>query len=176
MRAVRPTTAPAPTVTPRIPLTLPFPSVPGGRYRPSAYVGDAVPFTVTAFREGHDLIGVQVRLFSPSGDESLHRLSPLNDGFDRWMTTVAPLETGVWRFRFEAFSDDFATWQHAADIKLAAGLDPFVMRESGARLFDTAISEKGRSAAERKLLMTAAARLRAEDVSASGSSMADCSL
>ena len=31
----------------------------------------------TAFREGHDLIGVHVRLFSPSGDESLHRLSPL---------------------------------------------------------------------------------------------------
>ncbi|WP_442927904.1 maltotransferase domain-containing protein [Microbacterium sp. CCNWLW134] len=165
VRAVRPTTAPAPTVTPRIPLILPSPSVPGGRYRPSAYVGDAVPFTVTAFREGHDAIGVQVRLFSPSGDESLHRLTPLNDGFDRWTTTVAPLETGVWRFRFEAFSDDFATWQHAADIKLAAGLDPFVMRESGARLFDTAIAEKGRSAAERTLLAASAARLRDADVS-----------
>jgi starch synthase (maltosyl-transferring) len=152
-------------VTPRIPLTLPFPSVPGGRYRPSAYVGDAVPFTVTAFREGHDVIGVQVRLFAPSGDESLHRLTPLNDGFDRWSTSVALLETGVWRFRFEAFSDDFATWQHAADIKLAAGLDPEVMRESGARLFDTAIAEKGRTAADRKLLTGAAERLRGAEVS-----------
>ncbi|MFK5004674.1 maltotransferase domain-containing protein, partial [Klebsiella pneumoniae] len=78
--------------------------VPGGKFRPSAYVGEAVPFTVTAFREGHDKIGVQVRLFSPSGDESLHRLSPLNDGFDRWSTLIAPLEQGVWRFRFEAFA------------------------------------------------------------------------
>ena len=63
---------------------------------------------------------MHVRLFSPSGDESLHRLHPLNDGFDRWETAIAPLEEGVWRFRFEAFADDFATWEHAADLKIAA--------------------------------------------------------
>ena len=93
-------------------------------FRPSAFAGEVVPFRTTAFREGHDLIGVHVRLFSPSGDESLHRLLPLHDGFDRWETAVDAARSRVsGRFRFEAFADDFATWEHAADLKIAAGVD-----------------------------------------------------
>ncbi|KZE41716.1 alpha-1,4-glucan--maltose-1-phosphate maltosyltransferase [Microbacterium sp. T32] len=144
-------------------MALPHPSVPGGKFRPSAYVGEAVPFTVTAFREGHDKIGVQVRLFSPSGDESLHRLSPLNDGFDRWSTLIAPLEQGVWRFRFEAFADEFATWEHAADLKIAAGVDSALMREMGAQLFDRARGEKKRPGTDKDLLYDAARTLRDPD-------------
>ena len=162
-RPVKPTPTAKGVVTPRIPLALPHPSVPGGRFRPSAYVGEAVPFTVTAFREGHDRIGVHVRLFSPSGDESLHRLSPLNDGFDRWSTLVAPLEQGVWRFRFEAFADEFATWEHAADVKIAAGVDSALMREIGAQLFDRARGEKKRPASDKDLLYDAARTLRDPD-------------
>lgn len=158
------TPAPFPTVTPRIPLALPQPSVPGGRFRPSAFSGEAVPFTVTAFREGHDRIGAHVRLFAPSGDESLHRLSPLGDGFDRWSALVVPLEQGVWRYRFEAFADDFATWEHAASLKIAAGVDAPLMREIGARLFADAAREKDRPAAERTVLTNAAAALRDENV------------
>jgi starch synthase (maltosyl-transferring) len=123
-----------------------------------------VPFRTTAFREGHDRIGVHVRLFSPSGDESLHRLRPLEDGFDRWATLVAPLEQGVWSFRFEGFADDFATWEHAADVKIAAGVDTALMREMGARLFERAVAEKDRPAAEKRALTDAAARLREASV------------
>ncbi len=148
------------TTTPRIPLALPSPSVPDGKFRPSAFAGEVVPFRTTSFREGHDRIGVHVRLFSPSGDESLHRLHPLNDGFDRWETVIAPLEEGVWRFRFEAFADDFATWEHAADLKIAAGVDVPVMRELGALLFDRAVADKSRPAAERRQLQNAAKTLR----------------
>ncbi len=164
VRPVKPTPTSRRVVTPRIPMALPHPSVPGGAFRPSAYVGEAVPFTVTAFREGHDRIGVNVRLFSPSGDESLHRLSPLNDGFDRWSTLVAPLEQGVWRFRFEAFADDFATWEHAADLKIAAGVDTALMREMGAQLFDRARGEKKRPGADKDALYAAARSLRDPDV------------
>lgn len=164
VRPVKPTPTSRRVVTPRIPMALPHPSVPGGSFRPSAYVGEAVPFTVTAFREGHDRIGVNVRLFSPSGDESLHRLSPLNDGFDRWSTLVAPLEQGVWRFRFEAFADDFATWEHAAELKIAAGVDTQLMREMGAQLFDRARGEKKRPGADKDALYDAARTLRDLDV------------
>ncbi|MDS0198573.1 alpha-1,4-glucan--maltose-1-phosphate maltosyltransferase [Microbacterium imperiale] len=138
----------------------PAPSVPGDLFRPSAFAGEAVPFRVTAFREGHDAIGVHLRLISPDGAESLHRLTPLNDGFDRWSVLVAPLSEGIWRFRYEAFGDDFATWQHAAAIKIAAGVDVELMRESGALLLKRAAGEKSRPAAERKRLDAAAARLR----------------
>lgn len=163
VRPVKPTPTSRNVVTPRIPLALPHPSVPGGRFRPSAFVGEAVPFTVTAFREGHDLIGVHVRLFSPSGDESLHRLSALNDGFDRWSALVVPLEQGVWRFRFESYADDFATWEHAADLKIAAGVDVAVMREMGAQLFDRARGEKKRPGSDKDVLYDAARALRDPD-------------
>ncbi|MBB3158461.1 starch synthase (maltosyl-transferring) [Microbacterium proteolyticum] len=164
VRPVKPTPTSRRVVTPRIPMALPHPSVPGGAFRPSAYVGEAVPFTVTAFREGHDRIGVNVRLFSPSGDESLHRLSPLNDGFDRWSAVVAPLEQGVWRFRFESFADDFATWEHAAEVKIAAGVDTALMRTMGAELFDRARGEKKRPGADKDALYEAARALRDSDV------------
>lgn len=152
------------TASQRVPLALPSPSVPWGDYRPKAFAGEVVPFRVTAFREGHDRIGVQVRLFSPSGDESLHRLDPLEDGFDRWRAEVALLEQGVWRFRFESFGDDFATWEHAASLKIAAGVDAALMRELGALLFDRACAERGRPAGEKKTLAAAAASLRDSDV------------
>lgn len=156
------------TASRRVPLAKPSPAVPWGDYRPKAFVGEVVPFVVTSFREGHDRIGVQLRLFSPSGDESLHRLDPLEDGFDRWRTEVALLEQGVWRFRFESFGDEFATWEHAAALKIAAGVDAALMREIGALLFDRARAEKDRPAAERKALATAAASLRDAGVDDAG--------
>lgn len=168
---VRPAPARQPesdTASRRVPLAKPSPAVPWGDYRPKAFVGEVVPFVVTSFREGHDRIGVQLRLFSPSGDESLHRLDPLEDGFDRWRTEVALLEQGVWRFRFESFGDEFATWEHAAALKIAAGVDAALMREIGALLFDRARAEKDRPAAERKALATAAASLRDAGVDDAG--------
>ncbi|MDE0546928.1 alpha-1,4-glucan--maltose-1-phosphate maltosyltransferase [Microbacterium sp. C7(2022)] len=151
------------TAAQRIPLTHETPTVPWGDYAPTAFAGEVVPFTVTAFREGHDLIGVHLRLTSPTGVESLHRMRPLRDGFDRWRTEVALHETGTWRFRFESFADDFATWQHAAHIKIAAGVDVDVMRESGARLCDRAAKERTRPTADRRMLTAAAETLRDAD-------------
>jgi starch synthase (maltosyl-transferring) len=156
------------TASRRVPLAKPSPAVPWGDYRPKAFEGEVIPFVVTSFREGHDRIGVQLRLFSPSGDESLHRLDPLEDGFDRWRTEVALLEQGVWRFRFESFGDEFATWEHAAALKIAAGVDAALMRELGALLFDRARAEKDRPAAEKKALATAAASLRDAGVDDAG--------
>ncbi|WP_428832887.1 alpha-1,4-glucan--maltose-1-phosphate maltosyltransferase [Microbacterium flavum] len=138
----------------------PYPSTLDPRFAPSAFVGEAVPFQVTAFREGHDLIGVNVRLTSPAGVESLHRLSPLRNGLDHWRASVVLLEQGRWTFRFEAFADEFATWQHAADLKIAAGVDSALMREMGALLFARAATEKDRGAAQVRALKAAAGSLR----------------
>ncbi|MCS3441401.1 alpha-1,4-glucan--maltose-1-phosphate maltosyltransferase [Microbacterium phyllosphaerae] len=146
----------------RIPLLNATPAVPGG-FAPKAFVGEIVPFTVVAFREGHDTIGVQLRLTSPDGEESLHRLSPLLDGTDRWSAEIAIDAQGRWTFRFEAFSDDFATWAHAAELKVAAGVDVPVMAALGAELLARAASEKDRPLAQRKRLTADSAALLAGD-------------
>ncbi|GAA3772384.1 alpha-1,4-glucan--maltose-1-phosphate maltosyltransferase [Microbacterium kribbense] len=150
------------TATGRIPLLEPGPAFCAADrlLRPKAFVGEVVPFTVTAFREGHDLIGVQLRLFSPTGDESLHRLTPLRDGFDHWRTEVALLEQGEWTFRFEGFADDYASWQHAAEVKIDAGVDIALMQELGATLCTRAAAERSRPVRERSMLRATATRLR----------------
>ncbi|MDQ0725571.1 alpha-1,4-glucan--maltose-1-phosphate maltosyltransferase [Microbacterium sp. W4I20] len=152
----------ADTRAPRIPLLHGSPSVPGG-FPAKAFVGEVVPFSVVAFREGHDIIGVHVRLTAPSGEESLHRLSPRNDGTDTWSTEIALDEQGPWTYRFEAFSDDFATWAHAAELKVAAGVDVPVMAALGAELLRRAAAETDRPAAQRKRLAADAASLASGD-------------
>ncbi len=122
-----------------------------------------VPFRVVAFREGHDRIGAQLRLVAPDGSESLHRLSAVNDGTDRWQTEVALDLQGVWHYRFEAYADDFATWAHAAALKVAAGIDVAVMCALGSELFTRAAGEKLRPVAERKHLESLAQKLDTAD-------------
>ncbi|MCT1394284.1 alpha-1,4-glucan--maltose-1-phosphate maltosyltransferase [Microbacterium sp. p3-SID338] len=136
--------------------------VPGG-FPAKAFAGEVVPFRVVAFREGHDLIGVHVRLTSPTGEESLHRLTALADGTDRWEAEIALDAEGLWRYRFEAFSDDFATWAHAAHVKIAAGVDVPVMAALGAELLQRAAAEKDRPAAQRTRLRAWAEELRSGD-------------
>lgn len=148
------------TAAGRIPLSGPNPFVPGGRYRPSAFCGEVVPFAVTAFREGHDRIGVHLRLTSPEGEQSLHRLTPNGDGLDGWRTEVALLREGVWTYRFESFADVYATWRHAAALKIAADVDTPLMRELGALLFDRAGAETSRPKPERRMLGERARELR----------------
>ena len=148
--------------TTRIPLLDGTPVVPGG-FPAKAFAGEVVPFRVVAFREGHDLIGVHVRLTSPAGEESLHRLTALADGTDRWEAEIALDAEGLWRYRFEAFSDDFATWAHAAHVKIAAVVDVPVMAALGAELLQRAAAEKDRPAAQRTRLRTWAEELRAGD-------------
>ncbi len=161
LRPVRDPVRSPDTVFGRIPLMDPRPEVPGGGFPPSAYRGECIPFEVTAFREGHDLIGVHLHLYAPDGSESLHRMSRPEEGLDRWHTEVVPLLEGRWGFRFEAFADDAASWLRIARTKLAAGIDVAVVCETGARLLDRGASEWDRPADERSLLADAAVRLRA---------------
>ncbi len=150
------------TLTGRIPLADATPAAPGG-FPAKAFVGEVVPFRVVAFREGHDRIGVHVRLTAPNGEESLHRLAALHDGTDSWRTEIALDVQGLWRYRFEAFADDHATWAHAAAVKIAAEVDVEVMAALGRELFTRAAGEKARPAAERARLRAVAATLTGAD-------------
>ena len=159
-------------VATRIPLVGGTPAVPGG-FAPKAFVGEVVPFSVVAFREGHDLIGVQLRLTSPDGEETLHRLTPFLDGTDRWGAEIAIDLQGRWSFRFEAFSDDFVTWAHAAEVKVAVGVDVPVMAALGAELLTRAAAEKDRPAAQRRRLRDIAAALAGGDAATTTAASTD---
>ncbi len=122
----------------RIPIRFLTPQQPENRWPSKAYRGEVVPFGATVFREGHDLVGVQLLLTNPSGVESVHQLAPGAPGTDRWEGSAHLPVEGEWSWRIRAYADDWATWHHNAEIKIAAGIDVELMLELGARLLTRA--------------------------------------
>jgi len=124
-----------------------------------AFAGEVVPFGATAFREGHDLIGVQLLLTAPDGTETRHPMSLKALGTDRWEALVRLDTRGAWQYRVRAYADEFATWEHNAAIKIPAGVDVELMFTIGAELLAAAGTDKGRPVAERRLFTAAAESL-----------------
>jgi starch synthase (maltosyl-transferring) len=115
----------------RIPIRFLAPQQPENRWPAKAFVGEAVPFAATIFREGHDQLGGALLLTDPQGATSRHRLHPGAPGTDSWHTVAQVGTAGIWTYRIEAFSDDWATWLHNAEIKIPAGIDVALMLEMG---------------------------------------------
>jgi starch synthase (maltosyl-transferring) len=121
-----------------------------------------VPFAVTAFREGHDLIGVELVLNDPAGRESVIPMRPGAVGTDRWVAEAALGDEGSWRYRFRAFADDYATWAHTADIKVPQGIDVELTLRMGAELMTKASADRKRGAPARRELAALAGTLSDE--------------
>jgi len=155
----RPSDAPAGSyepLLPRIPILELSPQVDEGLWAASAFSGEVIPFRATAFREGHDKIGVDLLLLDPSGVQTEHHMHPLTPGTDRWEVEVQLEQTGLWRYRVQAYADEYATWRHNAEVKVPAGMDVELMLRMGHDLLLRASQDKRRSTAERRHLSEAA--------------------
>ncbi|MGM1064491.1 maltotransferase domain-containing protein [Saccharothrix sp. Mg75] len=99
-----------------------MPVVAAGRYPAKAVVGEHVPVTAAVWREGHDAAGATVVWRGP-GDRAARRtrMVLVDPGADRWSAPIAPDRPGQWTFRVDAWSDPWATWEHAVRAKLDAG-------------------------------------------------------
>nr|WP_255575883.1 alpha-1,4-glucan--maltose-1-phosphate maltosyltransferase [Cryobacterium sp. TMT3-29-2] len=124
-----------------------------------AFVGEAVPFAATAFREGHDLIGVMLLLTAPDGTESQHPMSLKSAGTDRWETLVTLGAQGRWTYRVRAYADDWATWLHNASVKIPAEVDVELMFLIGSELLKRESADTTRPLPERRAFTTAAKTL-----------------
>ncbi|XKE63299.1 alpha-1,4-glucan--maltose-1-phosphate maltosyltransferase [Agrococcus terreus] len=142
----------------RIPVLDLAPQQPGDRFPAKAVVGDVVPFSAVAFREGHDRIGVTLVLRSPSGQEQRHPMLPVGDGFDRHRALAQVDEQGEWTWHVEAWADEWATWHHNAEIKIAADIDAELMATIGAQLLTRAADETAPAPAPAQAAAPAPAR------------------
>ncbi|MEO8529506.1 MAG: alpha-1,4-glucan--maltose-1-phosphate maltosyltransferase [Pseudolysinimonas sp.] len=102
----------------------------------NSYVGEVVPFEATVFREGHDLLRVELELTNPAGVTTRHLMTETSPGTDRMRADVLIDAPGLWRWRVSAGSDDWATWLHAADLKIPAGQDADVVFADGVALLE----------------------------------------
>ncbi|MFJ5774157.1 maltotransferase domain-containing protein [Streptomyces sp. NPDC093094] len=144
----------------RIPVRDVHPAVEGGRRPAKAVEGETFQVTATVFREGHDAVAAQVVLTDPDGKAGpftpMRELAP---GTDRWGADVTPHAPGRWSYHVEAWSDPVATWRHAAQIKIPAGIDTGLVLEEGGDLHERAAAGVPRGAG-RTTLLEAAAVLR----------------
>jgi len=112
------------------------PSSLDGRRPAAAVVDEAVPIVVTAFREGHDAMGVSAVLRRPDGTAAQQVHLTLHDaGLDQWRGIVQPDGEGEWTFDIEAWSNPFDTWRNRARIKVPAGVDVELELLEGSQLF-----------------------------------------
>ncbi len=126
----------------RIPIRSLAPQQPEGRWPAKAYRGEVVPFEATVYREGHDTLGVRLIVTDPEGRSTTYRMRPVALGTDRWRAEVVLPISGEWTWRVRAFTDDWATWLHNAEIKIPAGIDVELMVTLGRLLLERAGSRK----------------------------------
>lgn len=138
----------------RIPVVGVGPSLEEGRWAARAVVGEAVPIWATIFREGHDSEGATVVVTRPDGKHDVLPM-PLQDfGNSHYQTSYVPHLEGMHTFRVEGWSNPYATWAHAAELKVAAGVDVQLMLDEGVEVLTRAL--KVRRKAARKDLLKAA--------------------
>ncbi|WP_319458466.1 alpha-1,4-glucan--maltose-1-phosphate maltosyltransferase [Micromonospora sp. RTP1Z1] len=149
-------------MTGRFPIEDVSPVVSCGRYPAKAVVGEIVPVSARAYREGHDALGCNVVWLGPDGAARPYtRMRPGEPGQDRWHATIRPDAVGDWVFTVEAFQDPYLTWQNAVTKKIAAGQGPAELANDlaeGARVLEAAAEVV--PAADRKRVRAAAKALR----------------
>ncbi|WP_433803787.1 alpha-1,4-glucan--maltose-1-phosphate maltosyltransferase [Actinomycetospora sp. CA-084318] len=144
------------------------PEVSGGRFPSKAVVGEVVPVTATVWREGHDAIAATlvwqrcadvdhadaeaVATAAVVGHERTARMVSLGKDTDRAAASLVADAEGLWRFRVDAWSDPWATWRHAVEVKVAAGQGPGELAndlENGARILERGAAQiEDRSSAD----------------------------
>ncbi len=156
------------TLVGRIPVTGVTPVVDGGRWPAKASVGEAVPIQATVFREGHDAAAATAVLRRPDGTvHSRRRMSEVAPGSDRYQAWVVPDRPGLWSFCVEGWADPYETWHHAAELKVAAGVDVDLMLAEGVAVLERAIAAlplvNAEAAAARRVFTDAVRALRSPD-------------
>ena len=126
----------------RIPILQVMPVVDLGRQAAKATVGEPMPVSATVFREGHDRLGAEVVATDPSGT----RRPPIPlvkhpERPDFYEASVTPDAVGAWTFEVQAWSDPIGTWQHAAGLKIPAGVDVDLMFTEGRLLLEKVRAE-----------------------------------
>ncbi|HEY9407944.1 MAG TPA: alpha-1,4-glucan--maltose-1-phosphate maltosyltransferase [Jiangellaceae bacterium] len=147
-------------MTGRIPILDVAPVLGCGSYPAKAVEGETFEVSATVFREGHDAVAATVVLRDPRRRvrERVHMTRTGEPHRDRWRAEVTPDSPGDWTFTVEGWSDPVATWRHAAEIKVEAGIDVELVLTEGALLLERAASALPRGRAEARKTLRAAAR------------------
>ncbi|MGV9860772.1 maltotransferase domain-containing protein [Gordonia sp. NPDC003425] len=126
------------------------PLVSEGQVPAKCVVGELIPISATAWREGHDALGVTLHVETPRRDTmKIPMVASIEP--DQYNAAIVPDAVGYWSFRIEAWSDPYETWRSGILKKIDAGQGPEDLAndlEIGARILVRAIELDGDAARE----------------------------
>ncbi len=121
-----------------------------GLFPAKATAGETVQVSADIFKDGHDILGAQVR-WRPAGGRAWRSAPLYLQGNDRWAGAFIPDATGMYEFAVGAWTDTYATWRHKLEVKLAAFEDVSVELVEGALFFEKRADEASLKAQKAKL-------------------------
>lgn len=107
-----------------------------GEHAAKAFIGQDITFRAQAFREGHDLLGVELVIKTPAGKTHQYSCSESNHGLAIWEKQLRIAEVGIYKFYFQCWSDPFGTWLRSAEIKIEHNLESDLMISEGLVLLE----------------------------------------
>ncbi|NEW94257.1 alpha-1,4-glucan--maltose-1-phosphate maltosyltransferase [Rhodopseudomonas sp. BR0M22] len=117
-----------------------YPLIDGGRFPVKRIVGEPIEVWADIYRDGHEVIAAAL-LWRREQDDAWQRVPMVHAVNDRWSATFTPQQIGRHVYVIEAWTDEFATWRHGAELKLKAGQDLSLDALEGAGLLTKAQSE-----------------------------------
>ncbi|MFZ5736033.1 MAG: alpha-1,4-glucan--maltose-1-phosphate maltosyltransferase [Pseudomonadota bacterium] len=114
-----------------------YPLIDGGRFAVKRIVGEPIEVWADIYRDGHEVIAAAL-IWRREQDSTWQRVPMALDVNDRWSATFTPQQLGRHVYAIEAWTDEFATWRHGAELKLKAGQDLSLDALEGAGLLTKA--------------------------------------
>jgi starch synthase (maltosyl-transferring) len=112
------------------------PEIDCGRFAIKRVIGETVVVEADVFLDGHDQVACQI-LYSEDGEK--FQSSPMNPlGNDRWRGEFTVAKPGRYQYTVEGWVDDFQTWRHALEKRVAADQDVHVDLLIGVELIEAA--------------------------------------
>jgi starch synthase (maltosyl-transferring) len=123
-----------------------YPLIDGGRFPVKRIVGERVEVWADIYRDGHDVANAAL-VWRRERDLDWRR-EPMNHfGNDRWTGSFVPDAPGRYVYAIEAWTDEFATWQHGFELKHNGGTDLTLDAIEGAAMLTKAQAPENAAAA-----------------------------
>ena len=149
----------------RIRISLPAPTVDGGRHPAKRNVGDRVTVSADIFRDGHEIIRAVVRYKAPGArrwvETPLHPVDAHVNGV-RWEGELTVETQGRWEWTIEAWTDRFATWRDELQRKVAAAQEDLAGELSEGVVLLQDAATRAQDGADRATIESAIDRLDAD--------------
>jgi len=151
------------------------PLIEGGRYPVKRVSGEPLAVEADIFKDGHDVVVARLRL--RRADQPHWTEIPMRQGDnDRWSAEIVFHETGRYELEIVAWADDFLTWRHDFERRLAGGQEDFSPEiEEGRVLLNSAAirAASGRAGADAEAIEALTTELMSAEAASVPETMRD---